>query len=116
MNSLLLVGLGNPGKEYENTRHNAGSDFVRMLCNKYEISLGFNQFVGTTKMVDEEAVYKVTKAFWENIGDIHKTAVFLKQVTKETAFTSVNVPLHKGAYRYYKEAGFNIPENIIPKD
>ena len=39
MNSLLLVGLGNPGKEYENTRHNAGSDFVRMLCNKYEISL-----------------------------------------------------------------------------
>ena len=67
-------------------------------------------------MVDEEAVYKVTKAFWENIGDIHKTAVFLKQVTKETAFTSVNVPLHKGAYRYYKEAGFNIPENIIPKD
>ena len=39
MNSLLLVGLGNPGKEYENTRHNAGSDFVRMLCEKYEISL-----------------------------------------------------------------------------
>ena len=39
MNSLLLVGLGNPGKEYEKTRHNAGSDFVRMLCDKYEIPL-----------------------------------------------------------------------------
>ena len=39
MHSLLLVGLGNSGKEYENTRHNAGSDFVRMLCDKYEISL-----------------------------------------------------------------------------
>ena len=39
MHSLLLVGLGNPGKEYENTRHNAGLDFVRMLCDKYEISL-----------------------------------------------------------------------------
>ena len=39
MNSLLLVGLGNPGKEYKNTRHNAGSDFIRMLCNKYEVSL-----------------------------------------------------------------------------
>ena len=39
MNSLLLVGLGNPGKEYENTRHNAGSDFVMMLCENYEVSL-----------------------------------------------------------------------------
>jgi peptidyl-tRNA hydrolase, PTH1 family len=39
MNSLLLVGLGNPGEEYENTRHNAGSDFVRMLSSKYEVSL-----------------------------------------------------------------------------
>ena len=39
MKSLLLVGLGNPGKEYENTRHNAGSDFVMMLCKKYEVSL-----------------------------------------------------------------------------
>jgi len=39
MNSLLLVGLGNPGKEYENTRHNAGSEFVKMLCDKYGASL-----------------------------------------------------------------------------
>jgi len=24
--------------------------------------------------------------------------------------------LHKGAYRYYKEQGFNVPQNIIPTD
>jgi TRAP-type uncharacterized transport system substrate-binding protein len=26
------------------------------------------------------------------------------------------VPLHKGAYRYYKEIGIDIPPSIIPKD
>ena len=39
MNSLLVVGLGNPGEEYANTRHNAGLDFVMMLSDEYGVSL-----------------------------------------------------------------------------
>lgn len=27
----LIIGLGNPGREYAHTRHNAGADFVAML-------------------------------------------------------------------------------------
>ena len=93
-----------------------GSVYKGQLTKGTIRALGFNQFIGTTSMVDEDVVYNVTKAFWENLDDIHKTAVFLKEVTKETAFTSVNLPLHKGAYRYYKEQGFNVPQNIIPTD
>ena len=37
MNNLLIVGLGNPGKEYQKTRHNAGADFVNLLTKKLEI-------------------------------------------------------------------------------
>lgn len=32
----LVVGLGNPGKEYENTRHNAGRILVGLLEKKLE--------------------------------------------------------------------------------
>ena len=45
--SLLVVGLGNPGKEYEHTRHNVGEDFIDILANKYDIELKKeNKFLG----------------------------------------------------------------------
>ena len=31
----LIVGLGNPGQQYENTRHNAGAWFVESIARKY---------------------------------------------------------------------------------
>ena len=35
----IIVGLGNPGKEYEGTRHNVGFDVIDALADKYNISV-----------------------------------------------------------------------------
>lgn len=34
---FVIAGLGNPGKEYENTRHNAGFNTIDVLSSKYNI-------------------------------------------------------------------------------
>ena len=42
----LIVGLGNPGKEYENTRHNIGYIVVNKYLKKNGFSLNKDKFNG----------------------------------------------------------------------
>ena len=85
-------------------------------------SYGANQIGGTARThgalvnfsaglhVDEEVVYQVTKAIWENLNEIHETAVWMPStVRKETALQLIPGRLHPGAERYYREMGWEIP-------
>ena len=40
---FLIVGLGNPGKKYEKTRHNIGFDAIDYIAEKYHISVTDNK-------------------------------------------------------------------------
>jgi peptidyl-tRNA hydrolase, PTH1 family len=45
----LIVGLGNPGPEYANTRHNAGAWYVSALARQFHVSLNAEaKFFGYT--------------------------------------------------------------------
>jgi len=48
----LIVGLGNPGPEYDHTRHNAGADFVTELARQHGASLSPEaKFFGLTARI-----------------------------------------------------------------
>lgn len=42
----IIVGLGNPGREYAGTRHNIGFDAVTAIADKYNIRLDTKRFKG----------------------------------------------------------------------
>ncbi len=56
--------------------------------------------------LDEETVYQVTKAFWENLDQVTSDAPWAKSLSAEFAASKRGLAeLHPGAARYYKEAG-----------
>lgn len=72
--------------------------------------------LGTRKDLDEELVYQITKTLFENLDTFHNAARFLRDVTLESALKEVRTPLHAGAVRYYREAGVDIPDSLIPPE
>lgn len=66
--------------------------------------------VGARTALDEELVYQATKAFWENIADLHAQGPAFRSITPESGLREINMPLHPGALRYYEELGLEIPE------
>ncbi|MEP5761742.1 MAG: TAXI family TRAP transporter solute-binding subunit [Litoreibacter sp.] len=56
--------------------------------------------------MDDELVYQMTKAFWDNIGGITSKAPWAEALSLEAAAVDHGViELHPGAARYFKEAG-----------
>jgi len=55
--------------------------------------------------LEEDIVYRITKAMWENIGRIESAHAKGKEVKLEKALIGMPIPLHPGAQKFYKEKG-----------
>ena len=68
----LIVGLGNPGRQYEDTRHNAGAWFVERLARKYSTSLSndakYNALTGRASINGHEVRLLIPTTFMNVSG------------------------------------------------
>jgi TRAP transporter TAXI family solute receptor len=74
----------------------------------------WNTFICNADL-DEELVYKLTKAVFENQKYLIKIHHFAKYTTPENAIKYSAIPLHPGAAKYIREQGIDIPERLIAK-
>ncbi len=67
----LIVGLGNPGKEYEMTRHNIGFYFLDLFANKNNISFKekFNGLYAKVKINDEDVILLKPQTYMNLSGE-----------------------------------------------
>jgi PTH1 family peptidyl-tRNA hydrolase len=70
----LIVGLGNPGKKYQNTRHNVGFNCVDLLQTKLELpafklSSKFNALVTEGEFQNEKVIIAKPETFMNLSGE-----------------------------------------------
>lgn len=69
---LLITGLGNPGPEYEVTRHNIGFMLIDRLCEAYGIectSEGLSSLWGSGSIAGEEVLLLKPQTYMNRSGD-----------------------------------------------
>jgi uncharacterized protein len=62
-------------------------------------------FLVTRSDLSETAVYNMTKAIFDNLGDLQAAHSAAKSIDIKTALNDMPVPVHPGAAKYFKEKG-----------
>ncbi|MBW2146158.1 MAG: TAXI family TRAP transporter solute-binding subunit [Deltaproteobacteria bacterium] len=89
-----------------------GGTYKNMPKDYKTIGVYFHNF--THKDISEEFIYNATKVFWKHEKDFQQLAAWGSGIQLKTALRGMNIPIHPGAERYYKEIGAKIPNPNWP--
>ena len=108
----LIVGLGNPGADYEHTRHNAGQLFVERLAETSRISLERNdRFFGRSgrgAIAGEDVRLLIPSTFMNRSGQaVGALTQFYKIEPPEMLVAYDEVAFLPGVVRLKKGGGLN---------
>lgn len=103
----VVVGLGNPGLAYDNTRHNAGYDALTTLADMAGITMTKKQFkaiTGTGTIEGQKVLLVFPQTFMNNSGEAVQAAMaFYKVPADRLLVLSDDIALDVGAVRVRKK-------------
>lgn len=95
---FLIVGLGNPGREYEYTRHNAGFLTLERLAvtQKTEIKkIKYKSLIGDTVIAGHRCILMKPQTFMNNSGEAVREAASFYKIPPEriiVIFDDISLP------------------------
>ena len=117
---MLLVGLGNPGEQYQNTRHNAGFQVIDLFCQKHSVNLTKNKYkalFGETVVQGKRVLVAKPQTFMNLSGEAVSAIVnFYKIPLSNILIISDDISLAPGKMRIRTKGsagGQNGLKNII---
>ena len=118
---FIIVGLGNPSKEYEGTRHNVGFDVIDAIADKYNISVTDRKnraFCGKGIIAGQKVLLAKPQTYMNLSGESVRGLVDYYKVDEETEILVIfdDISLDVGQLRIRKKGsagGHNGIKNII---
>ena len=101
----LVVGLGNPGREYERTRHNVGWWVIDELSERFGFSLNREKFkglYGETRVNDRKVIFLKPLTYMNRSGEsVSQFVRFFKLKPSEVLliYDDLDLPLGKVRFR-----------------
>lgn len=119
---ILLIGLGNPDKKYENTRHNAGFMLIDKIQKiwefpDFEFNKKFNAEISKNNL-EEKEILLVKPQTYMNLSGVSVKAIldFYKLTPDDIIVIHDDVDIPLGKYKIAVDsssAGHNGVQNII---
>ena len=117
---FIIAGLGNPGTQYENTRHNCGFMAAETLADIYETPLKrlrFKSLTGEISIGGKRCLVMKPTTFMNNSGDaVEEAAVFYKIPPERILVIYDDISLDVGRLRIRgkgSDGGHNGMKSII---
>lgn len=104
----LIVGLGNPGKEYVNTRHNIGFNLLDYIASKKSLEFKNEKFNGsfTTMNVSDEKIILLKPLSYMNLsgGVVSKYASFYKIKPEDILVIQDDLDMNMGRIKIVRDS------------
>lgn len=118
---FIIVGLGNPSKEYEGTRHNAGFEVIDRIADKYNISVDTKKhraLIGKGIIGGQKVILAKPQTFMNLSGESVRSLLDYYKVDEEQELIVIydDISLDNGQIRIRAKGsagGHNGIKNII---
>ncbi|HBP50933.1 MAG: Peptidyl-tRNA hydrolase [Candidatus Shapirobacteria bacterium GW2011_GWE1_38_10] len=102
----LFFGLGNPGKEHENTRHNLGQILIHKLSEKYNFSLSQKNKLLAQVGESSKNIFAISTEYMNLSGiSVQKIAAYYKIPPKNIYLIHDDLDLPVGKWRLQFDRG-----------